>query len=57
MAHTAAVAFYISIFESVQLLFVGCTQTYSLYEQCMFIARKGREYSEENLPIFEDELY
>jgi hypothetical protein len=41
MAHTAnflmdtleAVASYISTFESVQLLFVGCTETYSLCEQ------------------------
>jgi len=65
MAHTAnflmytleAVASYISTFESVQLLFVGCTETYNLCEQCTFIARKDREYSKENLPIFEDEFY
>jgi hypothetical protein len=65
MAHRAsflmdtleAVTSYIFTFKSVQLLFVGCTETYSLYEQCTFIARRGREYSKENLPIFEDELY
>jgi len=65
VAHTAnffmdtleAVAFYISTFEYVQLLFVGCTETYNLCEQCTFIARKGREYSKENLPIIEDKLY
>ena len=63
MAHTAnflmdtleAVASYISTFESLRLLFVGCTETYSLCEQCTFIARKGREYSKENLPIYEHE--
>jgi hypothetical protein len=65
MAHTAdflmytleAVASYISTFESVLLLFVGCTETYNLCEQCTFIARKGREYSKENFPISEDKLY
>jgi len=65
VAHTAnflmdtleAVASYISTFEYVQVLFVGCTETYNLCEQCTFIARKGREYSKENLPIIEDKLY
>jgi hypothetical protein len=65
MTHTAnflmdtleAVASYISTFKSVQLLFVGCTEAYNLCEQCTFIARKVREYSKENLPIFEDKLY
>jgi hypothetical protein len=48
MAHTAnflidtleALASYNSTFESVQLLFVGCTETYNLYEKCTLIARK-----------------
>jgi hypothetical protein len=52
-----AMASYIFTFESVQLLFVGCTETYSLFEQCTFIARKGRQYSKENLPILEDKVY